>query len=608
MAKKYVLRSFKPGDKKHNKVNTLINLSALGLNSSQSILKNSLSVGASESVTNTAAATLFPYDEDVQANPFHKYKDITKNSAESYAYFDLSYPQRVEYLRMLSQHQTISFVLDTVADESIVIDENNYFAHLDVDKLKLNLSANNEQSQALIDTCTKAFERVYTMFGWDKSNGAWNTFKKFLIEGYIAFEIIYDNKPEYAREIIGFKELDPATLEPGIEYGADGKEQKVWYQNRGDSNQRTIPDAHMIYISWADGSMGGQTRISYLEGLSRSFQMLTQIENSRLMWNIMNSGKRTKMIIPVGDLSPYKADTLMNQIKAEWNEDVYIDDFSGQVVVNGVPNFSFNKMYFFPQRTSGTIDISEISVEGYDLSSIDPMKYFWRRFILETKIPANRFTLDVTADSAHTLNGDDASITREEYAFGRFVNRIRSIFREVLLKPVWIQVCLYMPKLAKSEYLKQAIGIVFNDENMFAEAKERTAIQQGVNVINTLYALQGADGKPIFSMKFLVERYLNISEDDMELNKRYKEEETLELLNRAKSIKQHQEYNAQQGNQAPQVAQEGGNDFGGGFGGGDDFGAGGNDFGGGDFGGGDDFGGGGTAEDFGGGDAGGGDF
>ena len=81
-----------------------------------------------------------------------------------------------------------------MADESIVIDENNYFAHLDVDKLKLNLSANNEQSQALIDTCTKAFERVYTMFGWDKSNGAWNTFKKFLIEGYIAFEIIYDNK------------------------------------------------------------------------------------------------------------------------------------------------------------------------------------------------------------------------------------------------------------------------------------------------------------------------------------------------------------------------------------------------------------------------------
>lgn len=34
MAKKYILRQFKPGNKEHNKINTLINLSALGLNAS----------------------------------------------------------------------------------------------------------------------------------------------------------------------------------------------------------------------------------------------------------------------------------------------------------------------------------------------------------------------------------------------------------------------------------------------------------------------------------------------------------------------------------------------------------------------------------------------
>ena len=55
MAKKYIIRSFKPGSKKeHNKVNTLINLSALGLNTQQSILKNSLSVGASENMMNNS--------------------------------------------------------------------------------------------------------------------------------------------------------------------------------------------------------------------------------------------------------------------------------------------------------------------------------------------------------------------------------------------------------------------------------------------------------------------------------------------------------------------------------------------------------------------------
>lgn len=66
--------------------------------------------------------TLYPYDEDIQETPFTKYKDVTKNHSSSYAYYDLSYPQRVEYLRQFSQHRMIDFVLDTIADETIVLD------------------------------------------------------------------------------------------------------------------------------------------------------------------------------------------------------------------------------------------------------------------------------------------------------------------------------------------------------------------------------------------------------------------------------------------------------------------------------------------------------
>jgi len=543
---------------------------------------------------------LYPYEDSLQDTNFTKYTDITKNSSESYAYYDLTYPQRVEYLRMFSQQPMINSVLDTVADEAIVIDENNYFAHLDTDKLKMNISANNELGEQLIDTCDKAFKRVYSMYGWDKSNGAWNMFKKFLIEGYLSFEIIY-NSLENPTEIVGFKYIDPATLEPSIEFDGDGREIKVWYQNKGDSNERCIPDTNIVYISWSGGILGeSYARISYLEGLTRTYNMLSQMENSRLIWNIQNAQKRVKIVVPVGDLSPYKAQALMNQLKADWNEDTHIDEVSGQLVVNGTPNFSFTKTYFFPQRTSGTITLEEIGTEGYDMSSIEPLKYFWRRFILETKVPANRFMIDPSADGSHPLGGDDASITREEYAFNRFINRVRSIFREILLKPVWIQICLYLPKLSKSEYLKQAIGIVYNEENSIVQAKERASIKQGIEMITQLYQLQDMSQRPIFSMKFLVQKYLNFTDDDMALNEKYKQEEILEQLDKAKLMKDHALYNAQNGTGvAPMPNEEGGGDFGGAdFGGAADFGGGGADFGGGmeDFGGeaggGADFGGG----------------
>ena len=131
---------------------------------------------------------------------------------------DLSYSQRREQLRSFSQIPTVSFVLDTISDETIILDENNYFAQLDLKLLKLKLNSeykgkNGETADDLINNCQKAFKIIYSTYGWDKSNDAWNYFKKFLIEGYIAFEIVVDNLMHPTR-IIGIREIDPITLEP----------------------------------------------------------------------------------------------------------------------------------------------------------------------------------------------------------------------------------------------------------------------------------------------------------------------------------------------------------------------------------------------------------
>ncbi|MBO6273345.1 portal protein [bacterium] len=185
-------------------------------------------------------------------------------------------------------------------------------------------------------------------------------------------------------------------------------------------------------------------------------------------------------------MSNDKARARVNEVKAEWNEETTIDEVSGEVVVNGNPKFSFTKTYFFPKRDNGEMTVEEMASEGYDMSDITPLKYFWRRFILDTKIPPNRFNLDITGDTAHPLNNDDSAITREEYAFNRFITRIRNIYREILLKPVWVQICIMMPELANSELLKQFIGITYNEENTFVQAKERSVLTQGANIISTL--------------------------------------------------------------------------------------------------------------------------
>lgn len=48
MAKKYIVRNFNPGKPKHNQVNPLLNLSALGINTDRDIIKSSMALGVTE--------------------------------------------------------------------------------------------------------------------------------------------------------------------------------------------------------------------------------------------------------------------------------------------------------------------------------------------------------------------------------------------------------------------------------------------------------------------------------------------------------------------------------------------------------------------------------
>lgn len=352
-------------------------------------------------------------------------------------------------------------------------------------------------------------------------------FQKFLIDGFLAFEIIFnfEHNSYKATDILGFKELDPVTLEPAIVKDENGYDIKVWYQFKGDpEKERIIPDSNMIYISWAKGNF--PSRVSYLEGLTRSFNMLRQLENSRIIWNVQNAQKRIKMVVPIGAQNEDRARTRLRQLQAYYNEDVNIDDFSGEMTVNGQAKFSFAKTYIFPSKEGTQTEISELGVEGYDFNSIETLKYFWRRFIIETKVPANRFTLDINAPANQPENGE-ASITREEYAFSRFIYRLQSIFQEILLKPTWILFSIKKPSLASNNLIKSCIGIVYNDENLFTLSKERSIASEGAQTIQTLQSIQDAQQKPYFSTQFLIEKYLGLSNDDLKLNEKYKLKEAV---------------------------------------------------------------------------------
>ena len=544
----------------------LLNLSALGIKWNSSLIKqirtNDDFDAANDTGLGNVNRSMFAGDDLFT----RQYENLAGNN-KFIAFYDQTYQMRRDFLRKFALQGEIDYVLDTIADEVIVNDEMHYFAYPNTKQLRTILKP--ESGKKIVDEINAAYRRIYHMFHFNESNDAWHYVKKFLVDGFLAFEIIYSDKKSnknIASDIIGFKELDPITLQPEIRINSKGQEYKVWIINKGDKqNERELLDTNVIYISWAKTNF--VSHFSYCERLIRSFNMLRTLENSRIIWNIQNAQKRIKIVVPIGTESDQVAKTRLRQLEAYYKEDIVVDNMSGEITVNGQPKFSFAKTMVFPSKEGTTTEISEIGIEGHDMNSTEQLKWFWQRFMIESKLPKDRFNMIFDGNEMSSIP-DNNNMTREEYRFSLFINQIRDIYQEIVIKPTWLQFSLHNPEFAGNDVIKNSLGLDFVEENIFKLAKENAVLQISSQIIQTLSGLNGADGKPVFPMKYLCQKYLDINDDEWKLIDKMKKQEDEEAQN-----------SGNQGGVGQQTGFGGGSEFG--FGGGESGGFGGEESGGG---------------------------
>src|SRR5690606_4507133 len=128
-------------------------------------------------------------------------------------------------LREYSIKDEIRDFVSTISDETIVFNDDSDFCS--------PKALSNEYPQEVIDKYQEYFEKIYNKFGFADNITAWNMMRDFLIDGYIAIEIIYDDKK---KNIAGFNRLRPETLVPAYEPAIG----HLWIQFPEDPQLRRI--------------------------------------------------------------------------------------------------------------------------------------------------------------------------------------------------------------------------------------------------------------------------------------------------------------------------------------------------------------------------------
>jgi hypothetical protein len=217
--------------------------------------------------------------------------------------------------------------------------------------------------------------------------------------------------------------------------------------------------------------------------------------------------------------------TLFDNVKSSmsiYKEDIQFNDESGELSVNGQPKIQFYKNYLMPKGALGTPNIEPLNTVGPNLNDPAPLAYFFDKLVQESKIPFSRFqgpdggSIGKYANSAEGLD-------KEEIRFAKFIMRLRSIFQDILIKPLWIQLCRDFPQLEKDYMFRSQLGLTFISDNPFRVNQEIETMNKRKESIDAMYQLVDGEGQPFFSLGYLIENFLGMTEDDIRSNEEAKE-------------------------------------------------------------------------------------
>jgi hypothetical protein len=471
----------------------LRNLSSWGMNYDDMIMRNQVGVGINEDPYSQQGNSMYDF--------FSRRAVASVLNRKSIPYLDRSYADKRRILREYSIKDEIRDFVSTVCDEAIIYSDKDFCRPKNI---------SNDYSQDIRDKYQEFFEKIYNRYGFSDSVTAWNFMKDFLIDGYVAIEIVWDDKK---KNIIHFNRLRPETLVPAFEPTIGN----IWIQYPEDPQLRRIfLDSQMIFISYSTQNDYSET--SYVEGLIKPYNQLKIIEQTKIMFNIVNATVYQKFTIPVKGLSRQKAEEQIGQLINDYSEEVEWDDSLGTLQINGTKHLPYNKQIWFPEGDAGTPNMELVSPQGHNLNEDDILKWFYNILKRASKIPVQRFEGDNGGGNVFT---DAAEMTRDEAKFSNFIGRIRANFKELVVKPLKLQMLVEFPELKEDEIALNQIDIEFISNQLFEEWKKLGNMSKKIEILGSYTGIQKADGTPYFHIDYLIDHVLKLSSEEKEENRRY---------------------------------------------------------------------------------------
>jgi hypothetical protein len=272
-------------------------------------------------------------------------------------------------------------------------------------------------------------------------------------------------------------------------------------------NESCIDARHIVHLTLNEGLdyfwPFGQ---SILENIFKVYKQKELLEDSVLIYRVQRAPERRVFKIDVGDMPSHMAMQFVERVKNEMHQRrIPTTTGGGANMMDASYNpLSINEDYFFPQRAGGGGSSVDVLRGGENLGEIDDLKYFNNKMARGLRVPSSYLPTGPDDSNLAMSDGRVGTALIQEYRFNQYCERLQK---------------LIMQKL-DDEFKMFMRWRGFNiDAGLFTIslcAPQNFASYREAEMDTTrITAFSQLEPLPYMSKRFLMKRYLGLSEEEI---------------------------------------------------------------------------------------------
>jgi len=290
-------------------------------------------------------------------------------------------------------------------------------------------------------------------------------------------------------------------------------------------NESCIDAKHVVHLSLNEGLdyfwPFGQ---SILENIYKVYKQKELLEDSVLIYRVQRAPERRLFKIDVGNMPSHMAMAFVERVKNEMHQRrIPTVTGGGNNMMDASYNpLSINEDYFFPQTSDGRGSSVEVLPGGQNLGEIDDLKYFNNKMARGLRVPSSYLPTGPDDSAATTNDGKVGTALIQEFRFNKYCERLQKLIMQKLDDEFKMFLSWRGFNIDSSIFTLR-----LTQPQNFASYRQSELDTARVSTFTAIEPL------PYLSKRFLLKRYLGLTEEEiLENEKLWKEERDLsEVLN-----------------------------------------------------------------------------